>query len=278
MPTIVRPDGAEIHYDVVGTGPVILALAPGGVSSEPGQWAGSPLPSLESLQNQFTVISMDQRYAGRSRAPLAPFSYDDALADQLAVMDAAGVDRAHVLGADFGAAWALRLAYDAPARIGAVCLLEPVGLADDSARGTYYAQFNDTIRTARADGLAGVISAAEGNGCFATNSAAGPWAQRLHDEPAFRDTLLTLGRELYIILVVDFRDGFCPPGRRFFAVNDVALERLSAPVLVIPGADAWHSPAVADAIAEAVPGAECYRTTGDPTALNERIARFFTVN
>ena len=34
MPTISRPDGSTIHYEVFGSGYPLLLIAPGGVSSE----------------------------------------------------------------------------------------------------------------------------------------------------------------------------------------------------------------------------------------------------
>ncbi len=278
MPQIVRPDGAVIHYDVQGRGPPLLALAPGGVSSAADRWDASLLGALEPLSPRFTVIRMDQRHAGRSRAPLAPFDYDEVLGDQLAVLDAAGVGRAHVLAADFGCAQALRLAYEAPVRVGAVALLEPVGLDASLTIDAYYARFNETIRVARADGLEAVIEAAIANGCFAEHPAAGPWAQRLHDEPPFRDALRSLGRETYITLVVDFRDGFCPWGRRYFSLNDAAVNRPGAPFAVLPGADRLHPPGVAAALGAELRSAETLPAGMQGAALTEALVAFFTAH
>ena len=38
MPEITRPDGATIHYEVVGRGYPLLLIAPGGVSSQVAFW------------------------------------------------------------------------------------------------------------------------------------------------------------------------------------------------------------------------------------------------
>ena len=248
MPEVLRPDGAALYYETAGAGTPLLALAPGGVSSGIERWASSSLGSLTPLHSHSRVITMDQRHAGRSRATLVPFSYEAAMGDQLAVLSDAGVSRAKVLGVGIGAAYALRLAYDAPAKVNAMVLIEPMGVAGDAGIGDYYNIFNDTIRMARAEGLAGVVEAALANPSFVDNPAAGPWARRLHDEAAFREMLLGLSREMYIALVVDFRDGMFPWGVPHFSVNNVALERMRVPALVIAGDDVLHSQAAADAL------------------------------
>jgi len=257
----MRPDGAVIHYQVTGEGYPVLALAPGGVSSGIDRWQHEAVRPVEAFRDEFMVISMDQRYAGRSLAPLMPFTYAQALGDQLAVLDAVGAKHAHVVAADIGCAHALRLLYEAPARIASAVLIDPVGVDATNTMDAFYEVFNETIRVARADGLDGVLSAAHNaalnSASFIDNPAAGPWAERLHSDPAFRDALRSLGRETYIALVVDFRDGVWPWGQRCFSVNDVALERINAPLLVLPGRDLCHPTGLAQTICAEVPNARC---------------------
>jgi pimeloyl-ACP methyl ester carboxylesterase len=257
----MRPDGAVIHYQVTGEGYPVLALAPGGSSSAIDRWLHEAIHPVEVFSDEFMVIAMDQRFAGHSRAPLTPFSYAQALGDQLAVLDALGVSSAHLIAADIGCAHALRLLYEAPARIASAVLMDPVGVDTSNTMDAFYEVFNETIRVARADGLEGVLNAAQNaalnSPSFIDNPAAGPWAQRLHDDPAFRDALASLGRETYITLVVDFRDGLWPWGQRCFSINDVALERIDAPVLVLPGSDLCHPTGLAQSICAEVPDARC---------------------
>lgn len=265
MAELTRPDGAVIHYEIDGEGPPLLALAPGGVTSSIKRWAQEIVdPAL--FGDAFTLITMDQRYGGASRAPLTPFSYAQALDDQLAVLDATGFASAHVIAADLGCAHALRLLYDAPARVNAAVLIHPVGLDDTNTMDAFYDLFNDTIRLARAEGLDGVVSAAVDNPDFLDNPAGGPWAQRLHDEPAFRDTLRSLGRENYIALIVEFRDGVWPWQQPFFSVNEVALGRIDAPVLVLPGHDTTHPSGLAERICAEIPHARALEATADRPA------------
>ncbi len=275
MTQLTRPDGAVIHYEVSGSGYPIFALASGGAVSGIERWQCEPIHPVETFGGDFMVIVMDQRYAGQSRAPLTPFSHEQALGDQLAVLDTLGITNAHVIGAGVGCSHALRLLYEAPARITSAVLLDPVGLDETNNMDTFYNLFRETIRVARSDGLGGVVTAALDNPSFIANPAGGPWAQRLHDEPSFRDTLLSLGRETYIALVVDFRDGLWPWKQTCFSINDVSLARIKAPMLVVPGNDQFHPAGVARKISVDAPNAQYFDVddyAGEPV---EAIRQFF---
>jgi len=232
MPEIIRPDGAVIAYDVAGDGPALLAIAPGGIASCAARWAAHAL-DLDALSRDFRVVAMDQRFAGRSRAPLSAFSWETAMEDQLAVLDAVGCASATVVGAGYGCADVLNMAYHAPARLAAGVLLEPLRASEPGDIERCFETFNETMRVARAGGIEAVIDAAERDPDFIANPAAGPWAARLNAQTAFRDTLRSLGRESYIALVVNCRDGFFPWDARYFAVNDVGVSRISRPLLVV---------------------------------------------
>ena len=117
MSQLIRPDGTVIYYEVTGSGYPILALASGGAGSCIDQWRNGPIHPVAAFSGEFKVIVMDQRYGGNSRAPLAPFSYEQSLGDQLAVLDTENIADAHLIGTDIGCSHALRLSYDAPARI-----------------------------------------------------------------------------------------------------------------------------------------------------------------
>lgn len=96
MPEVTRPDGAVIHYKVYGSGPPLLLIAPGGLNSEIGFWANSPIDPTQAFADGFRVIAMDQRHAGASWNAPPTFSYEQATGDQIAVLDDAGAERAHV--------------------------------------------------------------------------------------------------------------------------------------------------------------------------------------
>jgi pimeloyl-ACP methyl ester carboxylesterase len=71
---------------------------------------------------------MDQRNAGRSRAPVRDTDGWDAYAqDHVALMDHLGIDRFHILGACIGGSFCLKLCELVPQRIMSAVLLQPIG-------------------------------------------------------------------------------------------------------------------------------------------------------
>jgi pimeloyl-ACP methyl ester carboxylesterase len=257
VPEITRPDGATIHYEVVGRGYPLLLIAPGGVSSQVAFWKRSAINPLKELADDFTLIGMDQRHAGRSPAPAAPFSYDQTAADQLAVLDAIGARQAHVMGGCIGCAHAWRLVHNAPDRITAVLCQDPVGIDETNSPVTFYRVFHETMRLARAEGMDAVVRAAEANPVFTFNNGAGPFAQRLHDDPAFREELRAMTVEKYVTEIVRFRDGVWPPNPPFFTVSEQWMRRCPAPLLVLPGSDEFHPTGIAERICQIAPRARC---------------------
>lgn len=131
MPWFERGELA-IHYEVQGEGFPVLLLAPGGMRSAAALWERAPFDPREILADDFRVISMDQRNAGRSRGPVSGadgwHTYTD---DQLALLDHLGVERCHVLGMCIGGPFCLGLMAAAPQRIAAGVLLQPIGLDDN---------------------------------------------------------------------------------------------------------------------------------------------------
>ena len=240
MPEIKRPDGATIHYEVSGSGYPLLLIAPGGVSSQVGIWARSAINPIERFASDFTVVAMDQRHAGRSLAPMRPFSYDVCNADQLAVLDELGFERAHVMGGCIGCAHILRLVTNAPGRITAGVCQDPVGLDATNSPETFYAMFHETMRLARADGVEAVVSAAQANPLFMMNNGAGPFAPLLNASQEARDELIAMGRERYIALIVEFRDGIWPDNPPYMSVPQDAVRSCQTPLLVLPGRDQFH--------------------------------------
>ena len=257
MPDISRPDGATIHYEVFGSGYPLLLIAPGGVSSQVDFWERSVINPIKRFADTFQVIAMDQRHAGRSLAPMRPFSYDVCNADQLAVLDALGIQRAHVMGGCIGCAHIWRLISNAPARITAAVCQDPVGLDDSNNPDVFYRMFHETMRLARADGVEAVIKAAEENPLFVMNNGAGPFAPLLNASADARSELLEMGRERYIALIVEFRDGIWPANPPYFTVSEDWMSKCQTPILVLPGRDQFHPTGVSQRICREAPNAHC---------------------
>jgi pimeloyl-ACP methyl ester carboxylesterase len=257
MPTITRPDGATIRYEVYGSGYPLLLIAPGGVSSSVEFWGRSTIKPAESFADGFMVIAMDQRHAGQSLAPLRPFSYEQCNADQLAVLDAVGVQTAHVYGGCIGCAHIWSLLQHANGRITAAVCQDPVGLDATNSLDTFYAMFHETMRLARAEGVEAVVKAAQENPSFVVNNAAGPFAPLLHAREEARAEVIDMGRERYIQLIVEFRDGVWPANPPYFTATDEWFRSNQVPILILPGRDQFHPTGVSHRICEIAPAATC---------------------
>ena len=157
MPMLKRAD-AEIHYEVHGKGFPVLLYAPGGLKSEMKMWGGTSLAypngfpwmdPREALADRFTVIAMDQRNAGRSIADVRPdHGWHTFAGDHLALMDHLGFDRFHVMGGCIGGSYCFEAIEQAPQRVAAAVLQNPIGLWEN--RDTWDASIKGYVETVRA--------------------------------------------------------------------------------------------------------------------------------
>ncbi len=282
MPTLARPDGTAIHYEVFGSGYPLLLIAPGGVSSEIAFWARSVFDPTVELAGDFRVIAMDQRFAGSSHAPAKAFTWEDAARDQLAVLDAVGAERAHIMGGCIGCAHAWNLMSRAPGRVTAAVCQNPVGLDETNSPGTFYAMFNETMRLARAEGMAAVVAKAKENPLFVANNGAGPFSSRIHADAAFAAQIAEMTTEGYIALIIRFRDGMWPDNPPYFTVSEEWMRASETPMLILPGQDPFHPTGIARRIAREAQSAEFvelgWAAPENKAATIERVRRFLRTN
>jgi pimeloyl-ACP methyl ester carboxylesterase len=141
MPTFTR-GATSIYYEEHGTGQPLLVFAPGGMQSRIELLARSPYHPVHELAGKFRVVTMDQRNAGGSRAPISAedgwHSYTD---DHLALLDELKIGRCHLLGLCIGGAFALSLIAAAPERVSAAVLQQPIGF-DGTNRAVFYQLFD----------------------------------------------------------------------------------------------------------------------------------------
>jgi pimeloyl-ACP methyl ester carboxylesterase len=139
---IYQRDGAEIYYEETGDGFPLLLIAPGGMKSAISFWQNTPWNPIEQLSDTYRVISMDQRNAGRSTAPVQSTdgwqTYTD---DQLGLMDHLGIDRFHVAGMCIGGPYCLGLIKSAARRVVSATLFQTIGR--DNNKDVFYAMFDD---------------------------------------------------------------------------------------------------------------------------------------
>src|SRR6266702_799007 len=79
-------------------------------------------PVLPALRRSFRLVLVDNRGTGRSGRPDGSFTVANMAGDVVAVLDAAGIGRAHVLGASLGGMVAQELAITRPERVGRLVL------------------------------------------------------------------------------------------------------------------------------------------------------------
>lgn len=107
----VRVGEVELHYVEVGDGdPLLLIMGFGG---DHQSWAFQ----APALSQHHRVIMFDNRGAGQSSAPDAPYSTRMMAEDAVGLLDALGVERAHVLGVSMGGMIAQELALNHPRRV-----------------------------------------------------------------------------------------------------------------------------------------------------------------
>jgi class 3 adenylate cyclase len=143
----VSKDGVHLAYQVVGDGPFDLLFVPTWFSNLEVLWESPPVARyLRRLASFSRLIMFDPRGCGLSDS-CAPteLTLEHRVADALAVLDAAGSDRAALFGSFFGGPLVMRLASAMPERFTALVLHNtaarrlvdddyPIGLERDAQR------------------------------------------------------------------------------------------------------------------------------------------------
>lgn len=117
--TYVRSsDGTRIHYRVTGRpgAPPILFIQ--GLGADKNGWNLQRLATAPWYQ----AIALDNRGAGRSDKPHGAYSLEQMADDAVSVLDHAGVETAHVVGASMGGAISQIVAVKYPERIRSLTL------------------------------------------------------------------------------------------------------------------------------------------------------------
>jgi pimeloyl-ACP methyl ester carboxylesterase len=134
--------GVSLYYEEYGSGYPLLLFAPGGMRSSIEFWRRSPFDPTAELAADFRVIAMDQRNAGRSRAPVsAADGWETYTADHLALLDHLAIRRAHLMGGCIGSSYCLGVIKAAPERVSAAVLQNPIGLTAEN-RPAFYEMFD----------------------------------------------------------------------------------------------------------------------------------------
>jgi len=104
--------GIELFYERSGGGDPLLLIQ--GMSAAHQSWGR---PFLAALEDSFECIVFDNRGIGGSSPTEHPFTIAELAADTCGLLDALGLDRAHVLGISMGGMVAQQLALVHPERL-----------------------------------------------------------------------------------------------------------------------------------------------------------------
>jgi 3-oxoadipate enol-lactonase len=113
MPVLTRPDGVRLYHELHGAGdapPLILLEGMGG--DIPGWRRNIPV-----LARALRLIAYDFRGNGNSDEPPGLVTMATFVEDTVALLDALGIERAHVYGQSFGGMVAQEMALTTPERL-----------------------------------------------------------------------------------------------------------------------------------------------------------------
>ena len=147
---VVASHGVDIAWWEQGNGPPVLLLHGVGAASE------SYDAIVRQLDSRFRLLRYDLRGHGESGKPAGPYALADYIADAVALLDARGIQRAHMVGFSFGGMIAQAIAATHPQRVDALVLISSVAARSDEERTRIRARAS----TLESGGAASTIDAA----------------------------------------------------------------------------------------------------------------------
>jgi 3-oxoadipate enol-lactonase len=242
-------DGVRLFATEAGEGPPLVLLH-GGLANHLACWQFA-----EPLTARYRVITPDLRGAGRSQFG-DPLGWDLLAGDIPVLLHSLGIERAVIGGISFGAGAATRVALRHPEVVSALLVLHPAYGGADLGLTRLQQQAMDAMNAA------GSRVVAEGIEVLLPVFAALP--------PDVRERVHRVARQ-YDPASVATTTAFMASGAQPFTRGD-ELAAITAPMLVVPGIDAYHPGEVADVFARHVP--DCTMGVGDVAALARVIQGF----
>ncbi|MFE3984602.1 alpha/beta fold hydrolase [Nocardia tengchongensis] len=197
---------------------------------------------MEELAVGRRVFAYDIRGHGAAAGSPSPFTMADAGADLIAVLDALGLDRAHVVGLSYGGGIAQTAAVAHPERFESLALLATTDYPFDA--------FESRARSGEVDGMEAQVVPSLTRWFTPAALAVNSWSVRYARERVLRGNPADWAAAWRAFIGLDVQ------GR---------LAEFPSPVLVLAGtADASTTPAIMSGIAERIPGATYRELPGTP--------------
>lgn len=128
MPFVTAVDGCRVHFTDEGSGTPVLMIP--GLGGDGAFWQ----PIAQRMTGAFRVLTMDHRGAGKSDRPGAGYTIPAIAQDAVAVLAAAGIARAHIVGHSTGGLIAQTLALDHPSSVDRLVISGSWATPDDRFR------------------------------------------------------------------------------------------------------------------------------------------------
>jgi len=110
MPT-AKVDDISVYYETLGEGEALLLIM--GYGSYSGHW----FRLIPSLSNDYRVVAFDNRGTGQSDKPDIPYTIEMMAGDATGLLEAIGIDAAHVFGVSMGGMIAQEFALRYPGKV-----------------------------------------------------------------------------------------------------------------------------------------------------------------
>ena len=239
-----RNGAVELEYQTFGDGRPETVLLVNGLGSQMTRWPEAFCDLL--VARGYRAIRMDNRDTGLSSWPKDAYTLADMARDALAVLDAAGIRRAHIAGVSMGGMIVQRLAIDHPGRVLSMTSIMSAPSGDVVATPEAMAVISKPPPSPEAD--------------YETFVAHGMKNARTIGSPGYPWT----DAELRQRVIAEHARAFNPAGvgRQRAAIGadgdrTAELRRLQIPTVVLHGAeDPLVQPVGGEATAAAIPGAE----------------------
>jgi 3-oxoadipate enol-lactonase len=118
MAMATAPDGTRINYETSGPAQGVPVLFIQGLGADHRGW----LRQQRAFRSRYRCIFPDNRGVGGSDVPPGPYDLEEMARDLIAVLDAEGIESAHVIGASMGGVLTQILAVRHPRRVRSITL------------------------------------------------------------------------------------------------------------------------------------------------------------